>query len=65
MNMTKFQLFNLREDERETTDLSAKHPDKFAEMKAALLKMDAEIMAEGPDWWKRDTADQPRAKKAE
>lgn len=64
VNMTKFQLFNLRDDEQETTDLSAKHPDKFAEMKAALLKMDAEVMTEGPDWWKRDTADQPRAKKA-
>jgi hypothetical protein len=33
-------------------------------MKSVLLKMDSEVFAEGPDWWKRDTADdQPKKKK--
>lgn len=60
VDLTKFLLFNLRRDPQESTDLAETEPARFAEMKAALLKMDAEVLAEGPDWWKRDTADQPR-----
>lgn len=60
VDLTKLQLFHLGRDPQETTDLAEAEPAKFAEMKAALLKMDAEVLAEGPDWWKRDTADRPR-----
>lgn len=50
--LTKFELYNLKADWQETTDLAAKEPAKFAEMKAALVKLNTEIEAEGPDWWK-------------
>ncbi|HEY8505602.1 MAG TPA: hypothetical protein VIL46_13540, partial [Gemmataceae bacterium] len=53
-DLTRFELYNLKEDEKETTDLKEKHPEKFAEMKRALVEMNAEVLAEGPDWWKKE-----------
>ncbi len=53
-DMTAFLLFNMRDDPRETTDLAATHPADFDRMKAALIRHDAAVMAEGPDWWKRE-----------
>lgn len=50
--LTKFELFNLARDPKEADELSAAEPAKFAEMKAALIKLNTEIEAEGPDWWK-------------
>lgn len=50
--LTKFELYNLKRDWQEQTELSAAEPAKFAEMKAALVKLNTEIEAEGPDWWK-------------
>jgi arylsulfatase A len=58
-DLNQFELYNLREDENETADLAEIHPEKFAEMKTALIAQDAEVLAEGPDWWK----DEPPAKK--
>jgi arylsulfatase A len=58
--LTHFELYNLREDQRETRNLAAEHPDKFAELKAALIKHDRAVLAEGPDWWKKP---QPEEKK--
>lgn len=49
-----FELYNLQDDWQETTELSAKHPDKFAELKAKLIAHDKAVLAEGPDWWKDD-----------
>jgi arylsulfatase A len=51
---TKFELFNLRLDPRETTDLSAHEPERFERMKKALIAYDKEVLAEGPKWWRRD-----------
>jgi arylsulfatase A len=66
VDMTKFKLFNMANDPEEANDLGEKEPEKFAEMKSVLLKMDSEVFAEGPDWWKRDTADdQPKKKKGQ
>ncbi|MBP86706.1 MAG: N-acetylgalactosamine-6-sulfatase [Planctomycetaceae bacterium] len=59
-SLKKFQLFNLKDDERETTDLAQKHADKFAEMKRTLLAMDAEVLADGPDWWKKEQPEDRR-----
>ena len=42
----------MQHDPQEKNELSAREPAKFAEMKAALVKLNAEIEAEGPDWWK-------------
>ena len=64
VDLTRLQLFNLRQDPQETNDLAETEPAKFAELKAALLKMDADVLADGPDWWKRDAEDPPRKKKA-
>jgi arylsulfatase A-like enzyme len=52
--MVKFELYNLRSDIGESTDLSEKEPAKFAEMKAALEKKYREVRAECPTWpaWK-------------
>jgi arylsulfatase A len=50
--LTKFELYNLRQDRAETTELSAREPAKLAEMTAALRKLNAEIESEGPGWWR-------------
>ncbi len=62
-DLTKFELYNLKDDPHETTELSQKHPEKFAELRQKLIDHDKAVLAEGPDWWKRDTADQPKKKK--
>lgn len=50
--LTMFELYNLKDDPQEQTNLGEKEPKKFAEMQAELKKLNAEIEAEGPDWWK-------------
>ena len=50
--LTRFELYNLRRDRAEKTELSAQEPAKLAEMTAALRKLNAEIEAEGPAWWR-------------
>jgi arylsulfatase A len=50
--LTKFELYNIKTDAQEKTELSATQPERFAEMKAALVKLNTEIEAEGPDWEK-------------
>jgi arylsulfatase A-like enzyme len=50
---TKFELYNLRIDPRETTDLSVHEPEVFQSMKKTLIAYDREVIAEGPKWWQR------------
>lgn len=50
-NLSRMELYDLKTDPHETTDLSTKNPARFAEMKAELMKLNAEIEAEGPKWW--------------
>ena len=50
--LTQFELYDLKNDPQEKTDLSAAQPAMFLEMKTALVKLNTEIEAEGPDWWK-------------
>ena len=45
-----FQLFNLKTDRAQTTDLSAQEPARLAAMKAQLLEINASVMAEATDW---------------
>ena len=53
--LEKFQLFNLKEDWKETTDLAAKHPEKTEEMKTRLLTLWKDISEEGPnEWWESE-----------
>ena len=50
--LSKFELYNLRSDVKQTTDLVQKEPARLEAMKKALQKLNAEIEAEGPTWWK-------------
>lgn len=52
--LATFELYNLRTDIGETTDLAAKETKQFAEMKAALEKKYREVREESPTWpaWK-------------
>ncbi|MFT6619920.1 MAG: arylsulfatase A [Limisphaerales bacterium] len=47
---TNFQLFNLKKDPGQTTDLAKRNPKLLAQMKAQLLKINASVMADGADW---------------
>ena len=51
---TEFELYNLRLDPRETSDLSQHYPEIFEKMKKTLIEYDSEVIAEGPDWWRRE-----------
>lgn len=51
--LTQFELYNLRADPQETTDLQEKEASRFAALKEQLLKHNTAINAEGPDWWQR------------
>lgn len=53
-NLTSFELYKIEEDWQETTNVADEFPDKLAEMRDALIKHDAAVLAEGPDWWKLD-----------
>ena len=52
--LTEFALYNLLHDWRETADLQDQHPERFAQMKEAIIAIDREVKAEGPDWWKKE-----------
>jgi arylsulfatase A len=48
--MTRFELYNLREDMAEKHNLADKQPRRLAAMKKTLAKLHAEVDAEGPEW---------------
>ncbi len=50
--LTKFELYNLKSDWQEKNNLAEAEPKQLAKMKIALQKLNAEIEAEGPDWWR-------------
>jgi arylsulfatase A len=52
-DFSKFELYNLKADPRETTDLCEREPKIFAAMRQELAQLNAQVEAEGPDWWKR------------
>ncbi|MDX2039535.1 MAG: sulfatase-like hydrolase/transferase [Isosphaeraceae bacterium] len=52
-SLDEFELYDLGADPRETTDLSTREPERFKELKRRLIEMNAEVVAEGPDWWRR------------
>ena len=53
-DLTRFELYNIHDDQQETIDLQSQHPKKFEQLKRQLLKFDAAVLKEGPDWWKED-----------
>jgi len=50
--LTEFELYNLKTDSAEATDLKSAEPQRFAALREQLLKHNAAVEAEGPDWWK-------------
>ncbi len=61
--LTQFELYDVKSDPQEKNELSAAQPAKLAEMKAALVKLNTEIEAEGPDWWKSNDQGEKKANK--
>ena len=59
--LTKFELYDLKHDPQEKTELSVAQPAKFEEMRTALVKLNTEIEAEGPDWWKTNDPGEKKA----
>jgi arylsulfatase len=48
--MTRFELYNLKDDIAEKRDLARREPQRLESMKKVLAKLHAEIDAEGPEW---------------
>ena len=48
--LTGFELYNLADDESETTDMQEKEPSRFELMKSELLSMYHEVRGESPSW---------------
>ncbi len=62
-DLSTFELYNLREDPRESEDLSKRHPAVFARLKKRLIEHDKSVLADGPDWWKDEKPRRQRKKK--
>lgn len=56
VTLTSFLLFNVDDDPEETTDRSADEPERLRAMTERLLRLNAEILGDGPDWWKAETS---------
>lgn len=63
-DLSRFELYNLAEDPKESQELSAREPQRLGAMKQKLIALNREIEAEGPDWWKRLSEDGARPRKA-
>jgi hypothetical protein len=50
--MSKFELYNLKEDPSEKEMVNETQQAKLLEMTMEIKKLTKEIEAEGPDWWK-------------
>jgi arylsulfatase A len=53
-DLTKFELYNIKNDWQETTDLAEQYPQRFAQLRQRLIDHDRAVLADGPDWWKAD-----------
>jgi arylsulfatase A len=62
--LTKFEIFNAQKDWQEKDELSAKEPSRLAALKRELIKLNTEIEAEGPTWWRNYAAVNEAAKNA-
>jgi len=45
-----YQLFNLKTDPKQETDIASRNPELTDRLKKQLLEINASIMADGPDW---------------
>jgi len=51
-DLSRFELYNIAQDPREQNELSEAEPEQFERMKKTLIALNADIEAEGPDWWR-------------
>lgn len=63
-NLSSFELYNIKDDWQETRNVAADFPDRFAELRQRLIKHDASVLAEGPDWWKLDRSRRPTPRRS-
>lgn len=52
-DFSKIELYDLKADPNEKTDLSGTERERLVRMTARLKQFNAEVEKEGPDWWKR------------
>jgi arylsulfatase A len=52
VELKDFELYDIKDDPREMTDMAAKEPKRLEMLTTALRKLNGEIEKEGPDWWK-------------
>lgn len=52
LEFTRFELYNLKNDPKQTKNLVDDEPKLFASMRTALRNLNSEIEREGPEWWK-------------
>lgn len=45
-----YELYDLKSDPKQTTDLASRYPEKLQELKRKLLEINASVMADGYDW---------------
>ena len=48
--LQNFRLYNLRNDPKQTMDVSAENPKVFENMKREMIKLHQEIVEEAIDW---------------
>jgi len=60
--LDKFELYNLKDDVRETTDLAAKEPERVQQMHKAMAGLVAEMAVGAPVWDKGKAKDKRPAK---
>jgi arylsulfatase A len=63
-DLSSFELYNIGDDWQETKELSGTYPEKFAELRQQLIAHDAEVLKEGPDWWKHEKPRNRKRKKS-
>ncbi len=51
----KFRLYNLKDDIKESNDISHENPERFKEMKSRLIKYDDDVLAEDPASWNKSS----------
>ncbi|MCI0684249.1 MAG: sulfatase-like hydrolase/transferase [Gemmataceae bacterium] len=60
--LTKFELYNLKDDLKQETNLAAKETAKLDELRGMLVRLNTEIEKEGPTWWQGYEAKKKKAK---
>jgi len=52
-DLARFELYDVKADPQEKADLREREPGRFEAMRKELVELNAQVEAEGPDWWKR------------